>query len=145
MATKRQNIEDLTIAEKPLYFHIGRGGRNNNQGHVTFIDVKPFYEVADNEMKYYNAFLCNKDERGLFCKPYLASCADGRVISEDDLNGLYGEINNDNDYDTDIVRSVEDIKGVERYEEALKEAYKRGEVDEEIVKYLDLDVEEQEM
>lgn len=144
MATKRQNIENLTIAEKPLYFHIGRGGRNNNQGHVTFIGVKPFYEVADEELKY-NAFVQRQDERGRFCKPYLASCSDGRVISEDDLNGLYGEINNDNDYDTDVVRSVEDIKGVERYEEALKEAYKRGEVDEEIVNYLEIEVEEPEL
>ena len=138
MKENRKNVEALTTGEKPLYFHIGRGGKFYNQGFVTFVDVKPFYEVVDKAL-IEDANIKNCDENGRYCKPYIASC-NGCEISTDNPNGLYGMLNYDEYYNTDIILSVDDAKGCKRYEEAIKRAVKSGKtISEDIIDYLEIE------
>lgn len=78
-------------------FHVGRGGRFYNAGHVTYIGEKNFQDlIALNDS---HIFERNRDEKGRFCVPYLTD-HNGTHVTADDINGLTGSLNFDNDYDS---------------------------------------------
>ena len=89
-----------------LSFHVCRGGRFFNSGHVEFIGEKTFSDVCGALSD--RLFTKGRDEHGRFCKPYIAD-ETGSVVSEDDENGRTGEIDFDGDYDRYYTIEVEDI------------------------------------
>ena len=79
-----------------LSFHVCRGGRFFNPGHVEFVGEETFSDVCS--MLSDRLFTKDRDEHGRFCKPYIADEV-GTVVSEDDENGRTGEIDFDGNYD----------------------------------------------
>jgi hypothetical protein len=49
----------------------------------------------------------NRDEKGRFCKPYLTD-TNGNHVTDDDLNADTGKLDFDGDYDSDIVKNIDD-------------------------------------
>lgn len=68
-----------------LSFHVCRGGRFFNPGHVEFVGEETFSDVCS--MLSDRLFTKDRDEHGRFCKPYIADEV-GTVVSEDDENGV---------------------------------------------------------
>ena len=102
-----------------LSFHVCRGGRFFNPGHVEFVGEKTFSDVCS--MLSDRLFTKNRDEHGRFCKPYIADEV-GTVVSEDDENGRTGEIDFDGDYDRYYTIEIEDIDDLSDSElEAIRE------------------------
>ena len=98
----------MTNSNIYVAFHIGRGGLFNNQGHKTFIGEMTFAELVHKRSEY--LFEHNKDAKGKFCKPFLHSGDPyGLEVTTDDYkNGLTGKLNFDWDYDSDIVKDIND-------------------------------------
>ena len=95
----------MTTSNKIIVaFHIGRGGRFNNSGHVSFLGEKNFQELI--QMNSNELFESNKDEYGKFCKPYLHH--NGNHVTDDDIQGEIGELNFDHGYDTDYCKYLDD-------------------------------------
>lgn len=82
-----------------LIFHIGRGGRFYNQGHVT---CKGFGDL-DELMKYIgnDLFISNRDANGRFVKPYYSDC-NGKYVG--DLDDTYFDF--DGDYNTWYIKPL---------------------------------------
>ena len=78
-------------------FHITRGGRFFNPGHIEFVGEFGFQQLQSYLSN--RIFLKNRDDKGKFCKPYLTDC-DGNAISDSDLTSESGTIDFDGDYDT---------------------------------------------
>jgi hypothetical protein len=108
-------------------FHIGRGGRFNNQGHVRYIgemNIEHFVRRGN------HIFFHNRDERGRFCKPYYADLNGNHLIFEEEAATGVGVLNFDNDYDTVYCKHIEDCS--ERELQLITESidYKSPEVQE---------------
>lgn len=86
-------------------FHIGRGGRFNNAGHLTFLGEKNFQDLLILETN--NVFIKDRDNRGRFCKSFVADC-NGNPISDDNINGLTGTLDFDGQYDTSYAKHLDD-------------------------------------
>ena len=85
-----------------VYFHIGRGGRFNNQGHKSFNGEKNILQVlSDCDNSGQLNFIHERDEKGRFCSPYYADCNGGFLISVKDANTGVGSLDWDGDYDSD--------------------------------------------
>lgn len=118
-------------------FHIGRGGRFNDQGHKTYRnDIESFQEL----LNYYadDLFEYTEDEDGnpLPDEECRIEDANGNVLVQgcEDIGSETGRLDFDGDYDTTYVKAIEKCTDSELY--AIIEAYKSGErVDEELVKY----------
>ena len=87
-------------------FHVTRGGRFYNPGHLEFVGEMDFQELQS----YLDShiFIKNRDEKGRFCKPYIADC-DGNQVSYDDISAMVGTIDLDGDYDTYYVMDADDM------------------------------------
>lgn len=86
-----------------VYFHIGRGGQFYNSGHRTFNGTMNIGDVlvkADNSGQH--SFFRDRDENGRFCKPFYTDSNGNYLISEADVKSGVGQLNWDNEYDTDI-------------------------------------------
>lgn len=92
-------------------FHIGRGGRFNNPGHKTFIGEKNLQDliVANNQYLYE----VNRDEKGRFCKPYLADQSGKTILDAEDLKKEVGCLEFDGTYDTDCCCYIDDCSDEE--------------------------------
>lgn len=88
-------------------FHIGRGGRFNNQGHKTFMPYVK--ELSD---CFGEATIISDDFEGnqLLDQEWQLVDRGGNVIlkGRENIENEVGYLNWDNDYDTDIVKYIED-------------------------------------
>lgn len=86
-------------------FHVGRGGRFNNQGHKSFVDVMDFQELLNLECNR-NLIYAIEDENG-----NVIGMADGQgncVVDEYDIDSLKGVLDYDGDYDRYITDEIND-------------------------------------
>lgn len=82
-----------------LIFHIGRGGRFYNQGHVTcegFGDINKLMKYIGDYL-----FITNRDEKGRFVKPYYID-GGGNYVA--DLDDTYFDF--DGDYNTWYIKPL---------------------------------------
>ena len=118
-------------------FHIGRGGRFNNQGHKTYRnDIEDFQEL----LRYYadELFEYTEDEDGnqLSNEECCIKDCNGNVLVQglEAMTGETGVLDFDGDYDTSYVKETEKCTDSELY--AIIDAYKGGErVDRELLEY----------
>ena len=113
-------------------FHIGRGGRHNNPGHLTFIGEKNFQELLS--LNCNNVFEHNQDEKGGFCTPFLTD-GQGNSVTDDDIRGEVGRLEFDGHYDTYTARYIEDCTDSELEVIVQSNLYKRGELAEWLVNH----------
>lgn len=91
--TNQSNIGQTLVA-----FHIGRGGRFNNAGHKEFICIgKTIIEVGN---YYSNDSFFPNEETGM-----CYDCNGNELI---DINAITGIIDWDGNYDTDIVKYLDE-------------------------------------
>lgn len=97
---------EKTVKIMYVSFHVTRGGRFFNPGHLEFVGEMDFQELQS----YLDShiFIKNRDEKGRFCKPYIADC-DGNQVSYDDISAMVGTIDLDGDYDTYYVMDADDM------------------------------------
>ena len=114
-------------------FHIGRGGRFNNAGHKTYVGT-----VNDLYNCFGDSFIISEDENG---KPLPDSewqlvDGGGNVIltGRDEIESETGILDWDGEYDTDIVRYLEDCDDDE-YQLILDTAERGGHVEEPVLAY----------
>jgi hypothetical protein len=120
-----------TTAEKQITvaFHIGRGGRFNNQGHLRYMgemNIASAINLCDNSGN--NIFRHNKDAHGKFCKPYYADHNGNHLIDEAEIATGVGTLNFDNDYDTVYCKHIGDCDEIELQLIADNTDYKSYEV-----------------
>lgn len=94
-----------TLTENTLMaFSIGRGGRYNNQGHLSFLDQdKSIAEYTD------KLFITDRDSKGRFITPEYTDAGGhfvGLTLKEAETG--CGSINIDGDYDTTYVCKLKD-------------------------------------
>ena len=102
-------------------FHIGKGGRFNNQGFKTFYSEQNFNQLVSAKMD--KLFICNR-KNGKFCKPYIHD-GNGNSFSltnDDFKNGLTGILDLDGDYDKYITKNIYDCDDLEY--ELIKNSHK---------------------
>lgn len=95
-----------TKNELYLHFHIGRGGRFNNQGYKTFEGFESLQDLI--RIKSDILFERNRDKRGRFCCKKLVDC-NGNIVCETP-NSYTGDLFFDGDYDSDCVYTFTRIK-----------------------------------
>ena len=97
---------EKTVKIMYVSFHVTRGGKFFNPGHLEFVGEMDFQELQS----YLDShiFIKNRDEKGRFCKPYIADC-DGNQVSYDDISAMVGTIDLDGDYDTYYVMDADDM------------------------------------
>ncbi len=104
-------------------FHIGRGGRFNNQGHLTFKGVQRIDEGDSFNELFFN------DKT----KEY-QNCQGGEVgLTEVEADSGIGRIDQDGDYDTTYTTTIEDL--TEEEESLIRES--SGYEAEQIIEYLE--------
>ena len=113
-------------------FHIGRGGRHNNPGHLTFIGEKNFQELLS--LNSDNIFEHNRDEKGRFCTPFLTD-SQQCSITHDDIRGEVGRLDFDGYCDTDTARYIEDCTDSELEVIVESDLYKSGQLAEWLVNH----------
>lgn len=94
--TTSNNTSKIIVA-----FHIGRGGRFNNQGFVRYLGEKPISHYTN------DLFIQNRDAFGRFVTPYWSDQNGddvGLLVSQTET----GMINIDNDYDTTYCQNIEE-------------------------------------
>lgn len=108
---------EKTVKIMYVSFHVTRGGRFFNPGHLEFVGEMDFQELQS----YLDShiFIKNRDEKGRFCKPYIADC-DGNQVSYDDISAMVGTIDLDGDYDTYYTIDAENMGCEER--DAIRKA-----------------------
>lgn len=91
---------------KIAHFHVGRGGRFNSQG---FISFEGFEDIATVVNRYSNdLFYTNRNTNGTFCKPYYSDLNGNCLINVDELASGVGRLDFDGDYDTHYCKSIAD-------------------------------------
>lgn len=126
------NNENRTIT---VAFHIGRGGRFNNQGHKSFLpDITSLQQCFGEK-----ATIINEDESGTVLPDAEWKLIDGggNTILEgrETIESPTGILEWDTDYDTDIVRNIEDC--TEEEISILYKAYTMGEIlDDDAIGYI---------
>ena len=114
-------------------FHIGRGGRFNNAGHKTYVGT-----VKDLSACFGDSFLISEDENGKALPDSEWKLVDsgGNVIlsGRDEIESETGILDWDGEYDTDIVRYLEDCYDDE-YQLILDTAERGGHVEEPILAF----------
>lgn len=108
---KRQRIMNTTILEEAqnmkVRFHIGRGGQFHNAGHKTYVGT-----VNDLSDCFGDSIIFSEDENGktLPDSDWRLVDGGGNVIlsGRDEIESETGILDWDGEYDTDIVRYIED-------------------------------------
>lgn len=126
------NNEQKTIT---VAFHIGRGGRFNNQGHKSFLPGITSLQQCFKE----SSIIINEDENGheLPDTDWKLIDGGGNTILEgrEKLTSATGVLEWDTDYDTDIVRNIEESTDEEI--SILYKAYTMGEIlDDDAIGYI---------
>lgn len=119
---KQERFDEM--GEALVAFHIGRGGRFHNPGHVTYNPyVKSFSELVSKKDWYFINF---EDEDGnpLADEDWTLTDCDGNVYLEgrEEIEGDTGRVAWDTDYDTDYVCRIKNCN-----EEELEMIYNSGE------------------
>lgn len=125
---------------KKIYvsFHIGRGGHNNNAGHLSFSGEEDFQDLI---MRCnYVCTIISRDEEG---KPLareewtLIDDASERVLIQgrDAIESRIGKLEWDGEYDTDYVTTTDNLsdKELDALWDAHKEVYMSDDLIEEIL------------
>lgn len=134
---KRQSIMNTTILEEAqnmkVRFHVGRGGQFHNAGHKTYVGT-----VNDLSDCFGDSIVFSEDENG---KPLPDSDwqlvdSGGNVIlsGRDEIESETGILDWDGEYDTDIVRCLEDCDDDE-YQLILDTAERGGYVQKSVLAY----------
>ena len=122
MITTTNNVKKITVA-----FHIGRGGRYNNQGNKSFLPGITSLQQCFKE----SSIILNDDENGneLPDTEWKLIDGGGNTILEgmENITSPTGVLEWDTDYDTDIVRNIEDCTDEEM--SILYKAYTMGQID----------------
>src|SRR5574343_1606011 len=95
--------------ETIVYFHVGRGGKFNNQGYKSFHGCKEISEIltlCDSGNKW--SFWRNRDNKGKFISPAYFDQNGNFIISEKDVKSGVGILDWDGSYDTDICSYLRD-------------------------------------
>ena len=79
-------------------FHIGRGGRFYNSGHVSFIGEKNFQDLIQMNS---NILFYTDRVNGKFAKPHYVDSNGTVMVDGDNFKDQTGTLNFDYDYDTD--------------------------------------------
>ncbi len=116
-------------------FHIGRGGRFNNQGHKTYRnDIKDFQEL----LRYYTneLFFYTEDEGGneLPAEEWAVKDESGSVLLQgrEEIESEIGRLDFDGEYDTTYVCSIDELDDEESA--LIIKAYEDGEnVDDDVL------------
>jgi hypothetical protein len=99
----------------PIYltFHIGRGGKFFNAGHLTFIGAYDFQWVIDHAV----------NDGKVLLEGNRIETETGRVLldGEDAVNAKTGVLDFDGEYDTDYTTTADDL--TEREKEAVRRAF----------------------
>jgi len=98
-------------------FHIGRGGRFNNAGHLTFRGVYTLAEVMNLREESHGTFYNDKD----ITSPHYTDHNGNYLISKADLDSGVGKLEWDTHYDTDYTIYARDLNDEEAHL-VLKEA-----------------------
>ena len=114
-------------------FHIGRGGRFHNQGHKTYIGtVKGLSDC------FGDALIISEDENGnaLPDKDWQLLDGAGNIILDgrDAIESNTGVLDWDGDYNTDIVRHINECSD-EEYQLIIDEFNRGGYVDDDVIDY----------
>src|ERR1035437_6185732 len=100
MKTTKQSI---SFSENEIVcFHIGRGGRFNNEGHLTFEGVKSITQTSD----YDKLFI---DEDATDDTEFRDGGGNGVELTLGEANTGIGRINIDNGYDTTYTCMIKDL------------------------------------
>jgi hypothetical protein len=100
MKTTKQSI---SFSENEIVcFHIGRGGRFYNSGHLTFEGVKSITQTS----AYDKLFI---DEDATDDTEFRDECGNGVDLTQGEANTGIGRINIDNDYDTTYTCMIKDL------------------------------------
>jgi len=95
-------------------FHIGRGGRFKNAGHLTFFGCQTIGDVMDRRADSRWTSFKDRDEKGRFCKPHYVDHNGNEIITQDEVSSGVGRIEWDGQYDTDYTKYAEDCNDSER-------------------------------
>ena len=109
-------------------FHVGRGGRFYNGGHVSFIGEKNMHQLInmnDNHVFYEDRV------NGKFSKPYYTDSNGNIIVDTDDYSKEVGRLDFDGIYDTYYCKYIEDctdselelINDSDRYKSVQLEDY----------------------
>lgn len=126
---KRTIMKD--IKKTKVWFHVGRGGRFNNGGHKTYRGV--VNQLADC-FGDSTVIDFNEDGNPLPDEDWVLLDSGGNVIlnGRDQIEAETGVLDWDSEYDTDIVRYIEDCDDDEY--QLILDAYNRHEyIDEDVV------------
>lgn len=108
-----------------LMYHIGRGGRFNNQGYLSFVDCKKITECNGFDV---NTYLYDRDEKGKYCKPYLTDGSGNILMNAEEYDEAMttgiGTLDFDGEYDTTYTTYLKDVS--EEEFELLNEDLKRS-------------------
>ena len=127
----KQSLEEAQNMK--VRFHIGRGGQFNNAGHKTYVGT-----VNDLSDCFGDSIVFSEDENGnpLPDSDWKLVDGGGNVIlsGRDEIESDTGILDWDGEYDTDIVRYLEDCDDDE-YQLILDTAERGGHVDETVLGY----------
>ena len=122
MTTYNNNIENTIYVS----FHIGRGGRFNNAGHLTFTGEENFQQLLERCAD--QLVLINDNEEGFLPDDEwtLIDTGDNVILKgRDKIEAMTGCLDFDGEYDTDYVETVDNLG--ENEIEAIWKAYNYGE------------------
>jgi hypothetical protein len=94
LITKKTKHMKKTI----LHFHTGRGGKFNNQGHVTYCGEKSILQILRND----NSVFISEDDL------YYIDNSGNELISVEEAESGVGKIDFDGEYDTDTCIFLEE-------------------------------------
>lgn len=109
-------------------FHIGRGGQFYNAGHTTFIGEFDFQTLMIKRSDH--LFIQNRDEKGRFCAAFQTDLNGRTMVEAANMNCLEGRIEWDGNYDTDVVKLIENCTDSELRIIAESTEWKSGDVEE---------------
>lgn len=96
-----ENANEIYVA-----FHIGRGGRFHNAGHVSYMGEYDFQKLIS--LNYDNLYEHNRDEKGRFCKPFMDDASGKLIVEQGHIHDMTGRLDFDGTYDTDYCCLVEE-------------------------------------
>lgn len=112
----------MKTIERLYEFHIGRGGRHNNEGHVTFVkEVKGIYQTNAFHDLYPPKYKNGNDNLITLNAEWLNCSGNGVGLTNQDVKNGYGRIDFDGGYDTTYV-----IRGSELNAEEIVLMYVDG-------------------
>lgn len=100
MKTTKQSIS--FSEDEILCFHIGRGGRFYNSGHLTFLGAMPITKASVYDTLFIDDNASDETE-------FRGGSGNGVGLTQGEANTGIGRINIDNDYDTTYTCMIKDL------------------------------------